>query len=416
MIQKNEDKTWLDEQYRNLGIKIISKLDDELVSESKNSVLWSIFRSIFMNIIRSAELSNTEKRSSRYWFRKHFNLARILHWNRLKFRRVYEANDLITFRNEHTFFVVKLCSLLLGESWNQNPVAVLKRKVFKNICKFEDIKLNAMESNLENVQTTTAHTTLESNLSEVFLSEETIFKPTIFRNVKLWRDIGLINEYPIEVAFHVVLRYIVQENYLQARNTDSDSSDSEINSPDRHENIVYRTEYNKISRTDMMIASILIKYLKSEIEIPNDLPVSLTEHINRLKITIKQAQEESIVNGFYMKCRDNKLSELLTRHYDKTYNIHKKARVMDMKEAVQTLVHDLSGKHVQIKGKMSLLHHWVYGQRRLMKRLWNFGPFEQKLKQFNETLERNGTIIQNIHLSWYISALVQCLGSPNICI
>ena len=74
----------------------------------------------------------------------------------------------------------------------------------------------------------------------------------------------------------------------------------------------------------------------------------------------------------------------------------KKGKGPRYKKHTKTDMETLSRAVVDVRAKFSA--GWVSEEKKRLKRLWNFGPFERKMKQFNEALETNGcSIIQNIH-------------------
>ena len=389
---KDVTQIWLVEQYQNLGSKVILQLDEKSMSSAGSlTVLGSIFRSIVMNLLRNAEHGKTELKNCRKWLRKNFPDSRILKWNQLQFNKTYKSNDSIVLKDEHKFFMEKLSDQILGVSFNQNPVATVKRKLLKRLCKFES--LESREDLKADLSSKSVTGDVPLDLSQLKTYNIPTFSLKLFEKIKLWRDIGLIHEYPEEVALHIIIKFITMaESNLLVSDKNVDNQYSQIVCTSKEGDRII-----KITRNDIIMASLVIKYLKKEIE--NKLPCSIMEHLKQAKCIINQTINQSIVNLLYVK-KESDLVNVLKRYYDDTRNNRTGTKkrnpdiMNNIEEAIDLLICAISGVPWMQSSKRPFLpiEHWVITQTVKMKRLWNFNPFERKIKQLIEAPDTYGNI------------------------
>ena len=429
--QSNADSvktSWLLKQYQNLGTKAILQLDTKLIRcEGAFTLIGSLFRSIIMNLLRYAEHKD-EKKDNQTWFRKSFPVSRVLKWNIFQYKKVYESNEKIKLMHEYSFFIEKLSNEILGEAWSQNPIAVLKKKDLQKMCKYKHIEDN-LDAEISNLQPQPrAQSTLIYDINQMTVFDMPTFNIKLYEEVKLWRDVGLILEYPREVAIHVVLKFIkLPENNMALYNEVVDDQYQEIicgevykytrraryrNEPlnqqsvKRYKRPVKNKAIPKIFKYEMLISTLLVQYLKCESK--SDLGPSIMSYLNRTKTIIKEAVDESIVNMFYMREETNNLPNVLAKYYEalkisEHYNDNvlvcsnfRQAKFMCLEKYRKLLIRSLSGtecsadlfndldfeeeeKDLQrFRGSCKQL---LIREKARMKKLWNFAPFERKIKQ-----------------------------------
>ena len=393
---KDISKNWLLEQNRNLGTKVVVQLDDKVIrTEGGFTLIGSVFRSIIMNLLTYAGHDTKEMDSNRNWFQKNFPIHRIMKWNRFQLKKLCNSNDEIVIADEYSFFVNKMGNIILGESWNKNPIAVRKRKEFESMCIYEETKNHTIQSLAQKTSLPVVQNTCQ--LPMIHIPQ---FNFKLFENVNLWRDVGLIYEYPDEVVIHIVLKFIVSSKHnLKIDYTNIGFNEDTIICNNLY---LYLSTHahrfkNKtpITRNDMLIATLVVRHLNGKIE--KDLENSIKEYISKVKDDIQHAVSESIVNFFYKKEETNNLHNVLEKYYDDLKDseyIDRRTNhfpiflTQNKDEAISCLVKALSEKSYRIedtcnkskKGK----ELWVKNQVEKMKRLWNFGPFERKIKQIIE--------------------------------
>ena len=147
------------------------------------------------------------------------------------------------------------------------------------------------------------------------------------------------------------------------------------------------------------MGSLVFKYLKEEIE--NELPCSIMEYLKQAKRIINQTINQSIVNLLYVKKESSDLFNVLKRYYDDTKDPHWKRTpdiMNNMEEAIDLLICAISGVPWMQSSNTakctppSPIEQWVITQIAKMKRLWNFNPFERKIKQLIEAPDTYGNI------------------------
>jgi len=366
-----------------------------------------------MNLLRYA-VNKEEKKNNQTWFGKRFPISRVLRWNIFQFKKVYESNEKIKFMQECSFFVEKLSNEILGEAWSKNPVAVLKSKDLQKMCKFKHIEdnIDAAISNYPPQPRT--QNTLIYNINQLSVFDIPTFNIKLYEEVKLWRDVGLIFEYPREVAVHVVLKFIkapennmalyneivecqneeiiCDEVYKYTRRTQS--GDETLNQQDyyvyngkRYKRPVKYKAIPRIFKNEMLISTLLVQYLKCDPK--TDLGPSIMGYLNRTKTAIKEAVDGSIVNMFYMREETNDLPNVLGNHYEhlkiSEHNDDNalvctrfgKANTMFQEKNRKLLTRYLSGIELENKKASKAI---LIREKARMKKLWNFGPFERKIK------------------------------------
>ena len=417
--QKNTDnsdkqlqKLWLLQQYRNLGSKVVSQLDNKPMRIS--GLLTSIgttFRSVIMSLVGYAE-KGTEKENNHKWFRDTFTLSRMVRWNNFHFCRVIESNKMNP-NNEHAFFVNEFLNAMVGEALEKNPLAYQKRKVLETFFAFNGLEDEAKPYIDEHSICQEVYG-LEDELEFVSVFDIPVLNQTLYQDVLLYRDVGLLDEYPKEVCVHIVLKFIKQpEHKLIIGKEVDDNQSGRLN----REKCSYKKEFPLVTRNEMLISTLIVKHLKNEVQ--SNLGGSVMQYINKATTIIKQKIKTSIVNMFYMKKGTNDLVDIFRQNYKqyKRYRI-KRSYGEDMygdelgSEAINYLLTYLAGDNGKVVDEGMETHGikprktivvWARKERRKMKKLWNFSPFERKVKELLDNPGHYGKLI-------YICRVILCFN------
>ena len=406
-------KNWLLQQYRSLGSKVVMQLDNKPIRKNGlYTLLGSTFRSILMNLIRYAE-DDTEKENNKKWFTDTFMLNRITKWNGFHFLRTYQIGS-NNPSNEHTFFVEKLLDEIFGEGWEKNPIAIQKRLELKSIIKFDNGEEEPKEKIVEDIFFQ-EQISLEEELEFVRLYDIPALNRQLFENVQLYRDIGLLFEYPSEVSIHIILKFIMQpENDLavgkniEKRNTLIEEHTKGLEDKKhlvqqnfgnysqhkKYYDEVYEKIISQITRKDLLISTLILKELKNEVSC--NLEVQTIQYLKKATRIIKEKAKNSIVNWFYMKKKTNNLIELVRSNYERfprrklkrgTLNVeHINALLKFLSESESGLCNDRTNQTNLEKQYAD----WARKEAAQMRRLWNYSPFERKVKQLLDNPEDYG--------------------------
>ena len=395
-------KNWLLQQYRSLGSKVVLQLDNKPIRKNGlYTLLGSTFRSVMMNLIRYAE-DDTEKENNKKWFTDTFRLNRITKWNGFHFSQTYQIGSKNP-SNEHTFFVEKLLDEIFREGWEKNPIAIQKRVDLKSIMSFdnrEDPKEKIVEEIyfLEQIS-------LEKELEFVKIYDIPALNRQLLENVQLYRDIGLLFEYPSEVSIHIILKFIMQpENDLavgkdiEIRNTLIEKHTKEFEEKNyRHCNEIYEEICSQITRKDLLISTLILKELKNEVNC--NLEVQTIEYLKKATRIIKEKAKNSIVNLFYMKQETNNLIEVVRSNYARFPRKNMKRRIVNdenINALVKYLSESESGLFIDVQNQTKMEKQragWAQKGAEQMKRLWNYGPFERKVKQLLDNPKDYGKFV-----------------------
>merc|ERR1712012_264822 len=189
-------KKWLLTQYRNLGGKVIPHLDTKHIRENGSyTLMGSTFRAVLMNLIRYAH-NDLEKETNQKWFIDTFTLSRITKWNHFHWAQISVMNN---FNSEREIFVEKLLNEILGEGWENNPISLQKRIELKSMFTSDNVEDETKEIIIESNFCQEQYS-LEKELEFVSIYDIPVLSRQLFENVLLYRDIGLLDEYPKEVS------------------------------------------------------------------------------------------------------------------------------------------------------------------------------------------------------------------------
>ena len=401
-------KNWLLQQYRSLGSKVVIQLDNKPIRKNGlYTLLGSTFRSILMNLIRYAE-DDTEKENNKKWFTDTFMLNRITKWNGFHFLRTYQIGS-NNPSNEHTFFVEKLLDEIFGAGWEKNPIAIQKRLDLKSIITFDNREDELKEKIVEDIFFQ-EQISLEEELEFVRLYDIPALNRQLFENVQLYRDIGLLFEYPSEVSVHIILKFILQPENDLAVGKDVEKRNALVekhtkrfeerkyfetcNEYRKYYDEVYEKICSQITRKDLLISTLILKELKNEVNC--DLEVQTIQYLKKATRIIKEKTKNSIVNLFYMKKDTNNLIEVVRSNYERFPRSKLKRRRLN-DENINALLKYLSesehGLYIDRKNQTNMEKQraqWALKEAAQMKRLWNYSPFERKVKQLLDNPEDYG--------------------------
>ena len=400
-------KNWLLQQYRNLGSRVVLQLDNKPIRKNGlYTLLGSTFRSVMMNLIRYAE-DDIEKENNKKWFTDTFMLNRITKWNGFHFSRTYQIGSK-NLSNEHRFFVEKLLDEIFGEGWEKNPMAIQKRADLKSMITFNNSEEEPKEKIVEDIFFQ-EQISLEKELEFVRIYDIPALNRQLFENVQLYRDIGLLFEYPSEVSIHIILKFIMQpENDLavgkdmETRNTLIEKHTKELVEKNYHHDAYYKSKIyeeicSQVTRKDLLISTLILKELKNEVNC--NLEVQTIQYLTKATRIIKEKAKNSIVNLFYMKQETNNLIEVVRSNYER-FASEKIKRRLENDENINALVKYLSesetGLYIDYQNQTIMEKQRIWFARKeasQMKRLWNYGPFERKVKQILDNPEDYGKFV-----------------------
>jgi len=225
----------------------------------------------------------------------------------------------------------------------------------------------------------------------------------LFENVQLYRDIGLLFEYPSEVSIHIILKFIMQpENDLavgkdmETRNTLIEKHTKELVEKNYHHDAYYKSKIyeeicSQVTRKDLLISTLILKELKNEVNC--NLEVQTIQYLTKATRIIKEKAKNSIVNLFYMKQETNNLIEVVRSNYER-FASEKIKRRLENDENINALLKYLSesetGLYIDYQNQTIMEKQRIWFARKeasQMKRLWNYGPFERKVKQILDNPE-----------------------------
>ena len=385
-ITSHNAKQWLVQQYRNLGTKVVSQLDSKPIrTNGLYTVIGSIFRSIIMNLLRYAT-KDMEKQTNQNWFRSMFPFSRILKWNHFHFGQTNEMKRNLNI--ECDIFIDKLVDELLGDAWEKNPIAVGKRKELEfmlNLNYTEDDKnVLVNESDIRQEESS-----LQKELDFLSVYDAPVLNRQLFEDVLLYRDIGLIYEYPKEVSIHVILKFIKQpENGLVIGEKPEITSAFAKN----------KDMSSQIDRKDMKLATLILKSLKNEGY--GNLGSNVLKYITDATIIIKEKSKTSIVNMFYMRQDTNDLLNVVRGNYKQMLSPQRYSKLNDNR--INILLKYLSfgtkgfahcEEPFATQGATESEKKWAMRERKMIRKLWNFKPFERKIKQLLNNPEDYGKLI-----------------------
>ena len=390
-----EDKKWLVQQYRNLASNIIRALDDKPMKIAENmTLLGSTFRSIIIDLLRYSENNSEVNTQNRSWINANFPFTRIVKWNGFHFDKTFKQDEQINLLDEIYYLKEHLTNTLVGSEYDQNPIAVKRREDFKSLfnslCMDDKAKPGASceRINDEPMQHETVFEKLESfrvlNIPE--------FDLDLAKKIKLWRDIGLIHEYPFKVSVHIVVLFLLSDKYdCDIEEKDFCEKGKLISTELKSIKGNYKLT-SKINTNYMMIATLAMQCFTEELE--SDVDPSVLKYLNQLKQKIQKAVNGSIVNCFYF--RGEKLYNALEKYYtddiDELYKNRtcKLLRGERKEENIKLLKDLLSGTNTTHKKVSNARQFWIQQQADRMKLLWNFSPFEKKLQELLNHTEDYG--------------------------
>jgi len=158
---------------------------------------------------------------------------------------------------------------------------------------------------------------------------------------------------------------------------------------------VYEKIISQITRKDLLISTLILKELKNEVSC--NLEVQTIQYLKKATRIVKEKAKNSIVNWFYMKKKTNNLIELVRSNYERfprrklkrgTLNVeHINALLKFLSESESGLCNDRTNQTNLEKQYAD----WARKEAAQMRRLWNYSPFERKVKQLLDNPEDYAT-------------------------